>query len=169
MGKILFAEKEGVFVLKFVGDVRVTLGPTISTFLDNIGKCTSFKAVIIDLTQTEAIDSTSLGMLAKVSLRTQDAFGKMPTVVSTNEDITRLLMTVGFDEVFVIVTESFTTEAALLEMPEECVSEANLRDQVIEAHRVLMGLNEKNRSDFQDLVTALEEERAFGASHSLAS
>jgi len=32
-----------------------------------------------------------------------------------------------------------------------------------------MGLNEKNRSDFQDLVTALEEERAFGASHSLAS
>jgi hypothetical protein len=41
MGKILFAEKEGVFVLKFVGDVRVTLGPTISTFLDNIGKCTS--------------------------------------------------------------------------------------------------------------------------------
>ena len=64
MSKILFAEKDGVFVLKFVGDVRVTLGPTISTFLDNIGQCDSFQSVIIDLTQTEGIDSTTLGMLA---------------------------------------------------------------------------------------------------------
>ena len=167
MSKILFAEKDGTFVLKFVGDVRVTLGPTISTFLDHLGKCESFQAVVIDLTETDGIDSTSLGMLAKISLCTQKAYGKVPTIVSTNEDITRLLMTVGFDEEFAIATESVRTEAELLEMPQECVSEQNLREQVLEAHRVLMSLNEQNKVEFKDLVKALEQEQSF--EHSLAS
>lgn len=169
MGKILFAEQDGVFILKFVGDVRVTLGPTISTFLNNIGQCQTFKSVIIDLTEADGIDSTTLGMLAKISLKTQKAFGSKPTIVSTNEDITRLLTNVGFEEIFVLVTEPLASEGALLELPEEIVSEANLRDQVMEAHRVLMGLNESNRVEFQDLVAALEEERSFMASKSLAS
>ncbi len=169
MGKILFAEKDGVFVLKFVGDVRVTLGPTISTFLDTIAKCASFKSVVIDLTMTDAIDSTSLGMLAKISLRTQGAFGLKPTIVSTNEDVTRTLLSVGFEDVFIIVTTAVSSEAALLELPQEVVSEVNLRDQVLEAHRVLMGLNEHNVSEFKDLVKALEQEQSFEASHSLAS
>ena len=169
MSKILFAEKDGVFVLKFVGDVRVTLGPTISTFLDNIGRCESLRSVIIDLTKTQGIDSTTLGMLAKISLRTQEAFGKMPTVISTNDDITRLLLSVGFDEVFILVTEEITTEAALLELPQEIVSEANLREQVLEAHQVLMSLNDQNKVEFQDLVEALEQERSFDPTQSLAS
>ena len=88
---------------------------------------------------------------------------------SSKRSSTSASLLVGFDEVFVIVTESITTEAALLEMPEECVSEINLRDQVIEAHRVLMSLNEQNRTEFQDLVAALEEEQAFCTSPSLAS
>ena len=167
MSKILFVEKNGTFVLKFIGDVRVTLGPTISTFLDHLGKCESFQAVVIDMTETEGIDSTSLGMLAKISLCTRKAYGEIPTIVSTNEDITRLLLTVGFEEVFAIATETPQADAELLEMPQECVSEDNLREQVLEAHHVLMSLNEQNKIEFQDLVEALEQERSF--EHSLAS
>ena len=44
------------------------------------------------------------------------------------------------------------------ELPTEIVSEKNLREQVIEAHRVLMSLNESNREEFRDLVEALETE-----------
>ena len=147
----------------------MTLGPTISTFLDNISRCESFKSVIIDLCQTDGIDSTSLGMLAKISIRTQNAFDSRPTIISTNEDITRLLLNVGFEEIFIIITKAMTNEASLLELPEEIVSEVNLRDQVLEAHRVLMSLNESNRDEFQDLVAALEEERSYLVSRSLAS
>jgi len=37
MGTILFAQVENVQVLKLSGDVRVTLGPTISRYLESIG------------------------------------------------------------------------------------------------------------------------------------
>ncbi len=168
MGKILYTESDGIFVLKFVGDVRVTLGPTISTFLDTISHARAFRAVVLDLTETDALDSTTLGMLAKISLRTQEAFGHKPTLFTTNDDVTRTLQSVGFEDVFVMVDGPLKTEPAMLELPEEIVSEANLRDQVLEAHRILMTLNEKNRHDFMDLVAALEEEQAVRVSQSIA-
>ena len=36
--------------------------------------------------------------------------------------------------------------------------EDEVRERVIEAHKVLMRLNEQNRETFKDLVSALEEE-----------
>jgi len=158
MGKVLFAERDGVHVLKFVGDVRVTLGPTISTFLSKLSQCKTFKSVIIDLTETDGIDSTSLGLLAKISLTTQEAFNTIPTIVSPNEDITRILESMGFDSVFVILKELITECGQLGELPAEIVSETNLRKQVLEAHKVLMSLNERNRGEFRELVHALENE-----------
>lgn len=158
MGKILFAERDGVQILKFVGDVRVTLGPTISTFLSTLSQCKSFRSIIIDLSETDSIDSTSLGLLAKISLTTQEAFDTIPTIVSPHEDITRILESMGFDQVFMILSELITECGQLGELPTEIISEANLRKQVLEAHRVLMSLNERNQGEFQDLVEALENE-----------
>ena len=74
-GKLLVAEKDGVHVLKFVGDVRVTLGPTIDAFLTSLLETVDFKSVIIDLTETEGIDSTSLGFIAKISIGAKNSFG----------------------------------------------------------------------------------------------
>ena len=159
MGKILYAERDGIHVLKFVGDVRVTLGPTISSFLTRLGQCENFRSIIIDLTETEGIDSTSLGLLAKISLKTQDAFKSVPTIISPNDDITRILVSMGFDKVFIILKELITECGQLGELPMEIISEANLREQVIEAHKVLMSLNENNREEFRDLVEALESEK----------
>ena len=169
MGKILSAEIDGLFILKFTGDVRITLGPTISTFLDNVSRCKSFRSVVIDLTETRNIDSTALGMLAKISLRTQEGFDSKPVIISTNEDITRILLSVGFEDVFVIIREAATSETDLQELPEHIMCEARLRAQVLEAHRILMALNENNCLEFRDLVEALEEERTFQVACSLAS
>ena len=58
MGTILFAQVENVQVLKLSGDVRVTLGPTISRYLESIGQDTKLKSIIIDLTEAIGIDST---------------------------------------------------------------------------------------------------------------
>lgn len=159
MGRILFAEQDGVNVLKFTGDVRVTLGPTISAFLNSLKESEEDKSVIIDLTETEGIDSTSLGMLAKISMQTQESFNTIPTIVSTNEDITRILMSMGFDKVFVIIKEPLVTDCPMGELPPKVVNEDALCEEVLEAHKVLMDLNESNRAAFQDLVVALEEER----------
>ena len=57
-----------------------------------------------------------------------------------------------------ILKELITECGKLGELPTEIVSEENLRAQVIEAHKVLMSLNENNRDEFRDLVEALENE-----------
>ncbi len=158
MGKILYAEQDGVFILKLIGDVRVTLGPTISSFLDNLVQCNNFSSVVVDLREATGIDSTSLGLLAKISIKCKATFDAVPTIVSTNEDITRILLSMGFDQVFVLVQQLPEGCSNPGEVPTEIVSEDKLRDQVLEAHKTLMSLNEKNHFEFKDLVKALEYE-----------
>lgn len=157
-GKILFADKDGVFVLKFTGDVRVSFGPTITSVLERVCKSREFNTVIVDLTETTGIDSTALGLLAKVSIQTQKIFGDVPTLVSANEDITRLLFSMGFEKIFHIINEQPDACNGLGEIPLDHISEPEMRKQVLEAHRVLMDLNENNRNLFNDLVEALQEE-----------
>jgi len=159
MGKILYAEQDGIFVLRLEGDVRVTLGPTITTFLDNLVKCSDFNSVIVDLRQATGVDSTALGLLAKISIKCKSTFDAIPTIVSTNEDITRILMSMGFDQVSHLVKELPEGCCNPGEIPEQWVSEDKLREQVLEAHKILMSLNEHNRLEFKDLVEALEHER----------
>ena len=158
-GKLLVAEKDGVHVLKFVGDVRVTLGPTIDAFLTTILKTEDFRSVIIDLTETKGIDSTSLGFLAKISISAKESFGIVPTIISTNDDITRILLSMGFDQVFLILKEPLESSVSLGEVASSDISEQELRNMVLEAHKVLMQLNDENRDTFRDLVVALQQEQ----------
>lgn len=159
MGKILLAQQDGVKVLKFVGDVRVTLCPTISAFINEIGKQDGVRSIVLDLTETQGIDSTALGMMAKISLRSQEVLGALPTIVSSNDNITRILMSMGFDNVFVIVSGANNEIGPMGELPTQPQSEEVMRDQVLEAHRVLMSLNQNNQDTFCDLVEALENEK----------
>ncbi len=159
MSKILFAEQNGVHVLKFVGDVRVALGPTIHGFLDRIGQSKNQKSIVIDLNETTNIDSTSLGLLAKIALKSSQYLGAKPTLVTPNEDITRVILSMGFEQIFVIIDKEMNTCDEALELPTSVVSEAALREQVLEAHKTLMSLNECNEACFCTLVEALEAEK----------
>lgn len=163
MGKIMVAEQDGVEVLKFVGDVRVTLSPTLSAFVNNLGCSGRLHSVIIDLTDTDAIDSTALGLMAKISLKSQEMFHCLPTIISCKEDVNRLLVSMGFDNVFVIVNDASGAIGPLGELPTQMVSEQALREQVLEAHRILMSLNRENEDTFRELVEALETEHKLCA------
>ena len=158
-GKILFAKHEGVHVLKFVGDVRVKLGVVLTDFMERVRQINDLKSIVIDLTDTTNLDSTTLGMLAKISLRSQEVLNLKPTLVSTNENINRILNSMGFVKVFVIVEDFCSDCGDLKEMVPKIGTEAALREQVLEAHRVLMSLNSRNHEAFHDLVTALEKEQ----------
>jgi anti-anti-sigma factor len=107
-GRILVGDHDGIYVLKFTGDVRVTLCATMDAFLRALLSRDDFRSVLIDLSETEGIDSTSLGLLAKLSLETQRRFELVPTLVSTNPDITRILRTMGFDDIFHIIESPLT-------------------------------------------------------------
>lgn len=155
-GKILVAENNGAYVLKFEGDVRLTLCAALDIFLEKVMATPDLHTVIIDLTDTQGIDSTSLGFLAKTSILTQKTFGWKPTIVSTHEDITRLLLSMSFDQVFNISEQPVSAVQSLNELPCQDSSEDEARNRVLEAHKILMGLSDENKAKFQELVKMLE-------------
>ena len=155
-GKIQFAEMEGTFVLKFIGDVRLTLCSALDSTIEKIFTALNFNAIVIDLTETQSIDSTTLGLLAKLSILSRQKVGLLPTLVTTHEDITRLLQSMGFDQVFNIVDSPQSCPDCLADLPSQDQSEELVKAKVLEAHRILMSLNESNREVFHDLVSALE-------------
>jgi len=156
-GKILVAESQGIYIVKFIGDVRLNLCSTLDQYTDHMFEDEGFKTVIIDLTETQCIDSTSLGQLAKISILYKQKFGQLPTIISTNEDINRILTSMGFDQVFYIVKELVSKVEYLDELPTQTVDEEAMRRHVLEAHKLLMDMNESNREAFKDLVDSLEE------------
>lgn len=157
-GRILVSDHDGVHVMLFRGDVRLTLCAAMDEYLERILAEPCMRSVVVDLSEAESIDSTSLGLLAKLSIETGRRFGYRPTLVSTQPDITRILETMGLDEVFNVVHEPLSREEQLGDLPPCAASEDQVRARVLEAHRVLMSLNEHNREAFRDLVAALEEE-----------
>ena len=84
-GRVLVAMHQEAWVVKMVGDVRMTLCNTIDYCLQKMFDDSKFQTVIVDLTETEGIDSTSLGLLAKLSIRTKQRLHKVPTIVSTTK------------------------------------------------------------------------------------
>ena len=159
-GKILVASHDGVYVIVFQGDVRLTLCTTVDDYLEKMFQDANFRSVIVDLSETENIDSTSLGLLAKLSIQAEKRFSFRPTLISTRRDITRILLSMGFDEVFDLVEEPLEHKEQLAELPELTGSEEGVRQRVLDAHRTLMSMNESNRNTFHDLVAALEAEDA---------
>lgn len=156
-GKILVAQSQGIYIIKFVGDVRLNLCGTLDQYTDEMFGSEKFKTVIIDLTETQCIDSTSLGQLAKISILYKEKYGQLPTIISTQDDINRILLSMGFDQVFYIVHELVSQVEYLDELPLKSVDEDEMKKRVLEAHKLLMDMNDNNREAFQDLVNSLED------------
>ena len=66
-GRILVGNGDGTYLMKLVGDVRLRLGAAVDEFLDRMFQDRGFRSVVVDLSATEGIDSTSLGVLARLS------------------------------------------------------------------------------------------------------
>ena len=58
--------------------------------------------------------------------------------------------------VFFLVKDAIQSEKQLQELPMVGSDEVSCQRNVIEAHKVLMGLSETNQARFQDLVATLE-------------
>lgn len=161
-GQILVADHEGVYVIKMIGDVRLTLCLSFDRFIDSMFSRDDFVSILFDLSEAEAIDSTTLGLMAKISIFAQERRQVTPVVVSTNGSINRLLESMGFNDIFEIIHDFERTSLTLqpqqsAELQAGELEEGAVKDKVLEAHQVLMGLNESNQETFRDLVKTLEE------------
>ena len=159
-GNVLHASHNDVHVLRFIGDIRYPLSPSIERFLEEIFASSKPAGFVIDLTETDSIDSTNLGLLTRLATRMQRLDAQRVTIVSNRADINSVLNSMALDEVFDIVEDTCLETDATQEVPQEDTDRETLAHTLIEAHRALMDLNERNREMFRDVVASLEKNGA---------
>ena len=109
----------------------------------------------------EGLDSTTLGLIAKLGLHCRKQYGINIQVFCQNSNILRTLESMSFDEIFDIFEELPVSDAGvnLHEIGLENLEIDEIRQQVLEAHKVLVQLSSDNQQEFQDLIKALESDR----------
>ncbi len=155
-GRVLAAREHGAYVLRLVGDVRLTLCATIEDYVEHMLKDPEFTSVWVDLCDAEGIDSTTLGQLAKLALEVQERFAFRPALYCCDQGIVRLLSSMGLDRLFEMYEKTCCATGCGQAIPMIPGSEDEVRERVLEAHRILMDVSDENRERFQDLVTSLE-------------
>jgi hypothetical protein len=118
--------------------------------------------VLIDLRELLLIDSTGMGLLARIGRATLETRGRRAIIVCASPDIVTCLRGAAFDTLFVLVDEyPFAPEPELSEVRLDGrvhAAERALGQAVLDAHRDLATLSERNRREFGEVVTALERE-----------
>ena len=157
-GRILVATVNDVPILKFIGDVRVLMSSALDNYFNSLYNRAILDRMMVDMTETQGIDSTALGLLAKMSIQLRNRFNVRPTIISTNPDITRILKSMSIDLICEIIETVDKQETCFDELNPLQETEDSVRQKVIEAHQTLMNLSEDNRTEFQDLVSALKSD-----------
>lgn len=169
-GRVTHAETDGVHMLRYFGRVNYVLAPAIKQFADELVSHGAVRAWIFDLTHAEILDSTNLGLLARLAVRvSSDCKTAAPrsVIVSNSNDLNSVLRSMSFDQLFEIVSGPSEGEEATALVDENGgehdidgspPSQRDLGQTMLDAHRALMDLSESGRLQFKDVVAALEAE-----------
>ena len=155
-GRILVAEQQGVYDIKLNGDVRMVLCTSLANYIDSIFQRGDATEVLVDMLDATGVDSTTLGLLAKLAIYCNRQFNLRPKLFCNNDGINHTLRVMSLDDVFDLYEGPAGKGGQWLELPCDDSDEESCRLRVLEAHRLLIELNPDNRDDFIDLIRSLE-------------
>ncbi|HMA92836.1 MAG TPA: STAS domain-containing protein [Polyangiaceae bacterium] len=156
--KAFYGRTEHSRVLALKGQVRYMTVRALKGFVDDLLAQDDGEAMIVDLRELEAIDSTGMGLLARLGRCTLQ-HGRRAVIVCGVRDVMTCLRSAAFDRLFNIVDEwPFDCETTLSEVPLETKElQPDLMGRLIlEAHRDLASLSEENEQAFAGVISALE-------------
>ncbi len=158
--KALFAIHGDTCVLKLKGIIRFTDCPSIDKFIKTTLSNQNNTKILVDLTDTELLDSTALGMIAQIAIDSREKGNEKPTLIIDGKDMMMLFKSVCFEKVFTILQpEEDAAGIHFNPLEDETSSDTSaLASQVQDAHKNLMHLSYENRLSFQEVMEALEQQ-----------
>ena len=156
-GSARYANDAGIWILQLAGDVRHPLAPALNALLDQAFEDTALTHFVIDLSAAEAIDSTCLGILARIANHLPGSRHGRPVIIAPDADIAALLYVVCFDRLFHLVTESTVDPQRLEPVETRTTDEQEMLELILDAHSRLCAIDTETHAVFQDVVTALEK------------
>lgn len=151
------AENEKNCFVKLTGYSSYIKCAAFKEFVDELIKNQSYEEIYIDLSETEYLDSTSLGILAKMAEYMLEKKNKKAVIYSVKPDINKLLESVGFQSVFDIDSADKITPQNYFLLEDKQVTKDKLSDILLDSHKSLMGMNDTNRKTFSDVIEILHK------------
>jgi anti-anti-sigma factor len=152
---------EGTLVLRLSGPIRFMTAQALRQFVDGI-VAREDGSVLLDLRGVEAIDSTGMGLLARVGRSALRGHGRRAAIACPENDIATTLRSAAFDQLFVMLDAYPFDEhdESLSEVPLEPLAaedaDLGLGRIILDAHRDLASVSEKNLEVYRDVIAALE-------------
>jgi len=155
-GSILVARVGQVEYIRFVGIVRYTQCAGLESYIAKMFIEPDFSDIAIDLEMAEMLDSTALGLLARISIELKNHCDKKPIIFLKNGELAHILKRVCFDQVFDIVKKPReNNDMEFVEIASVSKSAEEMLSCVIDAHKSLAEISSKNEHYFTDITKAL--------------
>jgi anti-anti-sigma factor len=159
MGHVTHVQKEGVHVLRYFGAVNFLLAPGIQNFVDHLIDDERVSGLVFDLSCASSLDSTNLGLMARVNERLVSKGAANSVIISGNEDIDVVLRSMGFDRTFELLPSdghACAPDVEAIETPSP--SSVELKRTMLDAHQALVRMSEAGRKEFEAVVACLESD-----------
>jgi anti-anti-sigma factor len=150
-------------VLHLEGALRYPVARALRAFVDGTLATTDADAFLVDLRATTFVDSTGLGLLARVARQSLSRCGRRAVLVCPENDVAVTLRSAGFDELCAMVEDSPLDAPPTLEeipLPIDAGDGGALGRVILEAHRDLSALSTRNREEYAAVIAALEADLA---------
>ena len=170
LAKASYGQLDDTLVFRLGGQIRYNLARRLRTFVDDVIAPAACTAVFIDLREVDFIDSTGLGLIARIGRLTLEGQGRRAAIVVTPGDVEVALRSAGFDELFVMLGEfPYDPAVDLREIPlRETVGaqDNQMGHLILDAHRDLAAVSEESRETFRQVIDTLEADLKRAETHS---
>ncbi len=143
--------------LKLCGEITMRSVYPLKKFLKslNLSNC---KHILFDFRDTRHLDSTSLGTIAAAGLEYLRSCDRKLYFTNVSKELEENFINLGFEPIAEIRAEMSIeiAEESLVPLPQEKGSVSG--QEILEAHRNLTNLNEKNKQIFKNVIELLEKE-----------
>ncbi|CAA0097247.1 Uncharacterised protein [BD1-7 clade bacterium] len=158
-GCIRLATHQNNALFHFEGDVRVTLSASLDQCIGELF-ANGCQQIFVDLTAAVNLDSTALGVLARIPLHQRQV--RRAIMICPSEDLQLLLASMGLIDQFDL-RDDWNGEPFPLDTPLHCLTEVSepditLQMLVIDAHKRLMSMHTDNQERFAGLVADMERQ-----------
>lgn len=160
MPEVRYGYVDDSVVLVLKGQLRYTVAKSLRAFIDEVLTKTIHETVVIELSEVEFLDSTGMGLLARVGRATLER-GRRSVIVCPEGDVMTCLRSAAFDTLFVILDAwPFDRGMELFEVPleEKPLLAYAMGSLMLDAHRDLASLSDENKRVFGGVIEALEAE-----------
>jgi anti-anti-sigma regulatory factor len=155
-GNVYAARVDAIEYIKFTGTVRYSHCAGLESHINKLFDKRDFDEIAIDMMETEILDSTALGLLARISIEMKKYTELRAVILIPENELLQILKRLCFDQVFNIVSSRPSQEnVEFEELAYESQDERVVLQRVIEAHKNLASMADSNESLFHEITQAL--------------